>query len=176
MRQPGRRGFFFTTDAIIALLVLAVGFAVLFIPKTGLPHQEQVLDYATKTLSLLEGRAVKDLADQNVTMLWCADCQGATHEILYPDNSILEQMADFAIDDKPVQAELLWVRSSGGLVPATFSYNLTLEGPGVARTIALRAFRAADQSDVRLVSNRIVFVRNGTGLEGPFVVRLDIWR
>lgn len=171
-----RKGFFFTIDAIIALLVMAVGFAIIFAPAPRAPEQAQILDYATKTLSLLSGREVQEMADQEITKLWCEDCPGATHEVTYPDNSMLEQIVEFSVAGKQAQGQLLWNRSIGGLVPSSFSYNLTVAGGATTGIVAVRAYVPADRSAVRIASSRIVYTRTPTGLQGPYIARLDIWR
>jgi hypothetical protein len=176
MRDMNRKGFFFTVDAIIGLLVMAVGFAVIFAPAPAQPEQEPILDYATKTLSLLTAREVREFADYNITQLWCEDCEGATHEVAYPDNSVLEQVVEFSLAGNAARAEFLWNKSIGGLIPSSFSHNLTVEDQGVVTVAAVRALVPADRSSVRIASSRIIFLRTPGGLRGPYIARLDLWR
>jgi hypothetical protein len=173
-----RKGQFFTVDAIIALLLLAVGLVLIFVTFTGEPVQQQTALYSTDLMSFFRNTRVKDVQEDWMINLWCTQgprCTKPTRNLTSPEQTLLSTFAQLIKNNRAPLAIFMANNVSMGLVQPQFSWSLTMKRDGYPDTVLVNRNITSTPEQLITEKSVIFFVSNHT-LEGPYVAQIDVWQ
>ena len=91
-----KRGFFFITDALLSLTVLTVGFMIIWTSFSAAPEQQQSVLLSEDVIKLLSSKQVNEMESNEIYRMWCDECKNPRHIISKKDNTLIQQIAEFA--------------------------------------------------------------------------------
>ncbi len=187
-RMRRRKGFFYTIEAIFALLILLIGILVVLTARPKFVFLTQAVTYADGVQNILSTRTMGELGVPwnchiDAPPLALEKC--AERYTAYPDNTVLEQIAWYRFSGSRPQTDLANARDLAdvvikGIIAPTHYYNLTLQdewGGSVVVADSVGSFvKPVEDATVRFVSRRISYFRNSTGVRGPIIATMEVWR
>lgn len=170
-----RKGFFFTVDVFIALSFLVIGFLFVYSAYLSAPPSTQTIFYSNDLISFFTNTKISELDNAEIFMMWCDTCEGAAHNISSPDNTILEQILEFAYLNKTGLAEVL-ANISRGIIRSQYSYRMSINLEDKNWVMADNHRIDMNISKLTLTSKDISYILiNYSEVVGPFITRIEVW-
>ena len=162
----GKRGYIFTIDAFIAMLITTIGVVLVYLAYTSSPDiyqqraisQDVMIVFSTTELSSLNSEYV--------------DEQVASGNITNMKNTIFEQISEFYVKDMIGEAQNMTKNLSGSLIPAQYSYEIWLDGK-------LMHNKSYVTNDIRQLSvSKIILIGNldPATIWGPYEGEVIVWQ
>jgi len=171
-----RRGFFFTVDVFVALSFLVIGFLFIYSAYLNKPASSQTLHYSNDLIDFLANTKINEIDNRDIFRLWCDACEGATHNITNPGNTVLEQMLEFAFYNKTGLAGAL-ANISSSIIKRQFSYRISASLENNSWILAERKGSPAERSRLVIASKDISFILlNNSEFKGPFITIVEVWQ
>lgn len=175
-----KRGYFFTVDVSIAMIIIVIGFILIWSFYTAEARKEQPYFYAQDALNFLSSNTVGSvtgtipyvqelLRDRNITNL---------------DNTLMEQIALFYItetagcmwsDCMPHLAENLTRNVLKDAIPPQYEAHVLFNHTSLYKT---NATGLGENESTLLVSAKkmVVVVVNKVNLSDPYMMEVRVWR
>lgn len=171
-----KRGYFFVLDAVLGLLILVIGVFLITSSYVDVPQPVQVGLLSEDLLAFFSNTKIKDLNNPYVGIggeLWK---QGA---ITDPDNSLLQQIAEFYATNNLDIADKFIQNVSTGIIPPQFRYEVWMNNVIIyPKTITIQHTKSRDSTKLLLTSKRLTFgIINKTtsNLWGPYKAEVFVW-
>lgn len=171
-----KRGYFFTVDVTIAMIIIVIGFLLVwsfYISETRKIqpyfYSQDIIDYlSTNTLASVSGTTPyvnKLIKDGNITTL---------------DNTLLEQIALFYMNREAGWqlhlAENLTRNSLVNILPEQYGADILLNRT-VLYSKSSNYTSIANESDVLISAKKmVVVVFNKVNLSDPYMMEVRVWR
>jgi len=174
--DENKKGYFFTLDAVLGLLVLVIGVVLIASSYVKSPQSAQVEFLSDDLLNFFFNVKVKDLNNPYAGIggqLWN---QG---EITDGDNSLLQQIGEFYTLNKLDLAEKFVQNVSFGAVPGQFYYEMWIDGKLIyPRNPTETHIKSKDKTNLLLTSKILTFgIINKTTSNawGPYKAEVFVW-
>jgi hypothetical protein len=182
-----KRGFFFTMDALLAIGIIVMAFLFILSSYTSKPIETQTIFFSEDLLSVLANVKITDVSHDDVFRMWCDECNNATHEINRPDNTVMEQLAEFCYVGKADRAAFLAERMVDNLVNPQHSVEIFVIGKNFSgdhhtdivykknSTLPLQMLQNASRA--LITSKRLLYgIIDSETLYGPYTVEVRVWQ
>ncbi|MBI4150311.1 hypothetical protein HY488_02810 [Candidatus Woesearchaeota archaeon] len=161
-----RRGFFFTTDVMLCIIVLVIGFVLVWSSFTEEPPKEQPYFLAEDVSSIMATTTNADVLDKIMSLVE----DGSVVNFEY---TLFEQIGDFYVQGKYDIAFQYTKRLAENILPPQYSIAILFENYTIynqTRTVS------QNQSAFLLSSKRmVVIVSNASELLGPYTGEVRVW-
>ncbi len=164
--MPHKRGFFFTVDVMLCVIVLSVGFILVWSFLTGEPPKEQPYFLADDIATIMASTKNVDILDKIGIMV----DNGTITNLEY---TIFEQIADFYISGRIETATDYTRIFAQNLLPPQYSMAVLLQNVTIYNNT--RTVPQEKASFVISSKRMVVVVANQTELLGPFVAEVRVW-
>ncbi len=161
-----KRGQFFSIDVFVAVAIIGVGLFVLYSSKVTEPSSTQT---ATLSADLMNGfTSLKMYEVDNPYIIQLIRDGNITNS----DNTIIQQIAEFAFYGKNATAKNLTKNITEGRLPLQYAFAVYINGTMIYEN------RPLDPRSPNLItSKRIVSgVKNSTVFWGPVPAEVRVWR
>lgn len=172
LKAPGkkvsRKAQYFTLDAFIASMIVAVTIVIVLAARTSKPYTVQSEQLSKGVADSLAQVKLGELNNPLVINL------SRSGNITNLDNTVLQQAAEFYFTERKSQAFKLLQNVTAKLFPPQYSFKILINN----EMIYDRAIVNENTSTVLISSRRLVFgVVNRTALVyGPTVAEVRIWQ
>ncbi len=175
IRHPlfrGRKGFFFTVDAFVAIIVIVVGIGMLLYFRSGsryIPPAERISEDITKVLSSGE------IYEINSPLLDSLKSDGNITNI---HNTVMEQVGEFYYRSLNGCSFCLGLARdvveniTTDAIPPQYSFELTIENT----TLYKRELSPKEDAYALFIDNRIVSGFYNFKLWGPYFIEVTVWQ
>ena len=162
----GKRGYFFTLDAFIAIGVISLGLLLVLFTQSFKPYETQAVFLSQDFIDTLTSTKVSEVNNPYVF-----DLVGQGN-ITNPDNTILEQAGEFYITGRKGAASEFIGQVAADIVPVQYGLELLINQETIFN-------RSVLTDDVGLVvsSKKILFgIVNVSDMWGPLGTEVRIWQ
>lgn len=172
-----KRGFFFTLDAIMSLIILAVGMFLFFTAMLSVPSTPQTELIAEDTMAFLSTTAIENLNDPIAGIGGALWQQG---KITKDKNTLLQQIGEFYAKSDPQTAEQFIQAVMADNIPQSHYAQIAVENQLLYPLAEPQEQTLSKQNTGLLIAKTdVVFgVTNTTtfNLWGPYEITLSVWQ
>jgi len=170
MLRSSKKGFMFTLDILLCVVIIAIGFILAWSALTAEPPKEQPYLIADSVASLMV--STKNYEVMNKMK---GGVLGSLKNKYDPETSMWEQIALFHINGDGYEENYI-ENALGASIPKQYAMAVVFDGDVVYNGTAGILGRSPSESAFVVSSKRlIVVVTNETELEGPFIGEVRIW-
>jgi hypothetical protein len=162
----GKKGYFFTLDAFLAVGILAVGLVILYLSQSFTPSTAQSEFLAQDLLKTLGSTKLSELNSRYV------DEQRFAGNITSMSNTLLEQMGEFYYTNQIGNAQNFSTNITSAMVPPAYGYRISMD----TALLTNRSVLSNDNPDLSVSKSFVLGVINTSVLWGPYPVEVLIWR
>lgn len=174
-----KRGYFFTVDVTIAMVILVIGFILIWSFYVTETKKEQPYFYAQDAIDFLSHTTIASVSGTNPYMQSLV----LDGNITSLDNTLLEQIAlsymndnDKADADKTNAAGNITRYVLKDIIPVQYGIRLILNDTDIYVKNATTG-SGEDQSDTLISAKKmVVVVFNKVNLSDPFMAEVRVWR
>ncbi|MFC1730260.1 hypothetical protein ACFL6I_07965 [candidate division KSB1 bacterium] len=177
-----KRGYFFTLDVSIAMIIVVVGFLLIWSFYITETKKEQPYFYAQDVIDVLSSTQIAGVAGTNNYIQQLVMDGNITHF----DNTILEEIALLYMREsvlscmwagcKPHLAENLTRSVVGEIVPNQYSLEVIINNERLY-WLNSSAGTLQDDSDILISAKKmVVVVHNKVNLSEPYLAEVRVWR
>jgi hypothetical protein len=163
----GKRGYFFTLDAFIAMGIITTGLVLVYLSQTLAPPTVQAEFLSQDVMETLASTQLFTLNNPYV------DEHRTSRNITDLDNTILEQIGEFYVTQQLGNAQNLTRNVTLNLIPPQYSFEIWFDGWLVHN----RSYLHSDETPVLSASKTMVIgVINRTFFWGPYTAEVYVWQ
>lgn len=161
-----KRGYFFTIDAFVAILILVMGILLVLSIQNSRPYDTQALFISQDLMTSLSSTNVRDINQPYINAL------RGNGTITNFDNSVMEQAAEFYVTNQDDISREFIKSALSTIVPSQYGYRVVINNEVLYNTST-----PALDINVLTTSKTIVYgTLNRTILWGPYTVELTTWQ
>ncbi len=161
-----RRGYFFTLDAFVAIMVLIIGILVVLSVSRSQPYDTQALFLSQDIMNTLSSATVQEVNEPYINSL------RGNGTITNFDNTLLEQAGEFHYMNQRDTAREFLKAALSATVPPQYGYRVVVNNEVLYNTSGL-----TDEIEVLATSKTIIYgVANKTRLWGPYNAEFTAWQ
>ena len=162
----GKKGYFFTIDAFLAIGVIIIGLVILASVRSYTPYDVQTL-YLSRDFANDLG-TVK-MGDLNTPIVQYLIRNGI---ISSPENTVIEQIGSFYYTGENNVSSYILQNITKGLVPDKYGYDISIED----RLLYNTSVRPVNPN-MLLSTSRIAYgIINQSEMWGPYKVQIRVWQ
>jgi hypothetical protein len=166
-----KKGYFFTLDAFIAMTIMVVCLILIFSIQTYKPYPMQSVSFSEDLMKTLSQTRLYEL--QNDYYYWLLEGGNITQT----DNTILEQIAWFAISGQPELANSFALNLTPNLVPKQFGSQLIIYNESMRFETNLSETDTTQQKARLLISSKRMIMGENEGVPwGPMLAEVRLWQ
>lgn len=176
----GKKGYFFSVDAIAAAAILITGIFLIFYITSNKPVETPTYHLSEDILNVLEKTQINNLSKKDYPYISVLIEGG---EIVRTDNTILEQVGEFYYEGKHQIASELIKDIVSGLLPSQHGFSFKIYDSVIGDKDGKVLYKMDDgpireeDANVRIALRKIIFGRIDVDKKwGPYVVEAISWR
>jgi len=160
------RGFFFTTDVLLCIIVLVIGFILVWSSFTEEPPKEQPYFLAEDVSTIMATTRNVDILDKIRPMV----DDGTVTDL---EHTMFEQIGEFYVKDDRGAAWNYTRRFAENILPSQYSIAVLFENV----TVYNQTRGVSQEQSAFLLSSKrmVVVVVNESQLFGPFTGEVRVW-
>ena len=164
-----KKGYFFSLDAIISMIVLVSGIILIVYSNFYIPFQEIGIDLSHTFMDVMSKTKIYELNDDLYPILKDLKQNRSISHIEY---TIIEQIAEFYVDDKSGLASQFVENITKGMISRNYDFQV------IVNTTELYATRANQDQSTNLVSAKrvVIGIINDSIVWGPIPVEVRLWQ
>jgi len=178
-----KKGYYFTLDAFIALIILSIGFIVITSNYSYAPAEVSTQQIANDILNVLQSAKIDDICDP--------DCSGTvlnTYSSLIKnkDNTLLEFIGELRKRGKIQKAKDLIDDIIPNIVPFNYNYAFELDGTVFVSDLASNMAELENKDEYKkskiiISSKRIIisyYIDSAANVQywGPYEAKVRVWQ
>lgn len=170
-----KRGFFFTLDAVMALMIVGIGLFLVLSAYFFVPSVSRTEVISQDALTFLSTTTIENLNDPYAGIGGTLWDEG---RITQPENTLLQQIGEFKARGDEATASLFITALLENIVPENYGLQVEVDGGSIYPLQAEQAEASQAGTDVLISKETIVYgISNTTtyDLWGPSVVRVKVW-
>jgi hypothetical protein len=162
----GKRGYIFTIDAFIAMLITTIGVIMVYLAYTSVPDIYQQHAISQDVMNIFSTTEIGSLNSEYI------DEQVASGNITNLQNTIFEQIAEYYAKGMTGEAQNMTRNLSASLVPYQYYYEVWLNGTLMYN----KSFLTNDVEQLSVSKIILLGSLNPTTLWGPFEGEVNVWQ
>lgn len=161
-----KRGYFFTLDAFVAVVILVIGILIILSAQSFKPYETQTLFISEDVMAYLSGTNVQEINEPYINEL------RSNGTIKNFDSTLIEQAGEFyANNDKQAAAELIKAAIKS-IIPPQFGYQILINNELIRNESVI-----PEDTKVLASSKAIVYgLSDSTKLWGPYTAEVRAWQ
>jgi hypothetical protein len=162
----GKRGYFFTIDAFIAMGIMIIGVVLAYLSYTAVPDLYQQSAISNDIMDLFSNTELRTINSRYI------DEQIISKNITNTQNTIFEQIGELAATGKFGEAQNMTRNMSYNLIPSQYYYSIWLNG------VLLDNKSYVDVKTEQVSASKVILVGsiNYSVFWGPYEAEVIIWR
>jgi hypothetical protein len=166
-----KKGYFFTLDAFIAMTIMIVCVILIFSIQTYKPYPMQSISFSEELMNTLSITKLYELQNDYYYQL----LDGG--DITQTDNTILEQIAWFAISGQQGIANSFALNITSNLVPRQFGCKLIIYNESSRFEINISETQVTQQEAKLLITSRRIIMGENEGVPwSPMLSEVRLWQ
>jgi hypothetical protein len=171
MTASGRKAYFYSLDAFIAIIILTVGIFLVLQSGSHQAPRQSVFLLSRDLTDYLAGTRVYDLNDElynDSIKLWKEN-----GNISHIDNTLLEQAGEFYARNETALASSFLSNVTVTTVTARYNFEIVIDGTPIFGSSVIDRRNATN-----LVANKVMIfgVLNSTASWGPYEADIRVWQ
>jgi len=165
-----KKGYFFILDVSIAVTVLLLGILLIYSLKTSSPDPSQTISISNSLLDFMGSTKIRELNSG------AKDTLIRSGKITNIDNSILNQVGEWYIEDDIGTAHDFVISVADSILPSQYGMELLFDGDSIV-TISPTPLLDRSLSSTAISSKRLAYgVIHGNQLWGPMTAEVIVWQ
>ncbi|MBI3034588.1 hypothetical protein HYY72_05510 [Candidatus Woesearchaeota archaeon] len=161
----GKRGYFFTLDAFVAMGIIVIGLVMILTSNYYSPVTVQPIALSNDVILSLSSTKVTE-ANNNYTLNLVLN-----GSITNKDNSLLQQAGEFYVNNQRSMSSNFVRNVTYSLVPQQYSFNVSIN-----RTTIYNRGSLAKSSRLVVSTKSIVFGVYNDTMWGPYPAEVSVWQ
>jgi len=164
--KMNKKAFFFTMDVVICIMILTIGFLLVWTSTSGEPPKEQPMFLANDIASLLSNTKNADIMGMITG--------GNVDYVKDPELTMFEQIGIFYVTGNSNRIEDYLDDTLKGILPDQYEMDIRFDDEVFYNSTPIT--KTYNESGFLISAKRvIVVVTNKTKLHGPFVGEVRVW-
>jgi hypothetical protein len=162
----GKRGYFFTIDAFIALGIITIGLILVYLAYTSVPVTDQQYTISQDLLTIFSTTELNTINSRYI------DEQRISGNITNMQNTIFEQVAFLFASGKVGEAQNMTRNLSYTLIPQQYYYEIWLNDT----LLNNKSYVTDDVGQLSVSKTMLVGRQNLSSIWGPYKAEVRVWR
>lgn len=162
----GKRGYIFTVDAFIAMLIITIGVILVYMAYTLVPDIYQQQAISQDVMIIFSTTEIESLNSNYINE------QQASGNITNMKNTIFEQIAEFYAKDMIGEAQNMTRNMSESLIPYQYYYEIWLDN----KLMYNKTYVTNDIEQLSVAKVILLGSLNPETLWGPYEAEVMVWR
>ncbi len=161
-----KRGYFFTLDAFVAVIILVIGIFLLLSLQSSKPYDTQALYISQDIMASISKTKVTEMNQPYINAL------RLNGTIRNYDNTIIEQAGEFYAANDRAAAREFAKAATLSIVPPQYGYRISINNDLIYNNSAI-------PQDTKIISTSktIVYgILNRTKMWGPYTAEMTTWQ
>ncbi|MFH1182416.1 MAG: hypothetical protein V1702_05640 [Candidatus Woesearchaeota archaeon] len=162
----GKRGYFFTIDAFIAMLITTIGVVLVYLAYTSVPDVYQQQAISQDVMTIFSTTELNTLNSEYI------DEQRISGNITNMQNTIFEQIAEMYDKGIVGEAQNMTREMSASLIPSQYYYEIWLD----SKLMYNKSYVTNDIEQISVAKVILVGSVSLATLWGPYEGEVFVWR